>query len=145
MRLTETRCPRCDALVPGDAAWCSLCYADLRAPSEPAPADVAPEPARPGAAAPSVAPAPPGEADEPGRTTGHGPAATPDGEPDSEPEGPHPADAMLAVLAAQSADPLRGLSGRFGSTGARVGLGVSVLVATIVLVLAVLTIVGLLF
>jgi len=51
---------------------------------------------------------------------------------------------MLAVLAAQSADPLRGLSGRLGSPGARVGLGVAALVATIVLVLAVLTIVGLL-
>lgn len=145
MRLTETRCPRCDALVPSDAAWCSLCYAGLRAPSEPAPADVAPEPASPEAAAPSLAPAPPEAADEPVPTTGQRPATTPDGEPESEREGPHPADAMLAVLAAQSADPLRGLSGRFGSPGARVGLGAAGLVATIVLALAVLTIVGLLF
>ena len=28
---TDQRCPHCAALVRADAAWCTLCYADLRA------------------------------------------------------------------------------------------------------------------
>ena len=35
----QTRCPSCSAAIPANAAWCSLCHADLRAP--------APTPARP--------------------------------------------------------------------------------------------------
>ena len=38
--MTTARCPACGASVALDAPWCTLCYADLRAPapaSEPAP------------------------------------------------------------------------------------------------------------
>lgn len=39
------RCPKCAALVAPGAAWCSLCYLDLRPPApEPKPVAVEPEP-----------------------------------------------------------------------------------------------------
>jgi hypothetical protein len=42
----EPRCPQCSALVRPDAAWCTLCYADLR-PPPPAPAPAPAEPLAP--------------------------------------------------------------------------------------------------
>jgi RNA polymerase subunit RPABC4/transcription elongation factor Spt4 len=41
--MVDPRCPNCSARVPADADWCSLCYASLRA--QPAPAQVAEQPA----------------------------------------------------------------------------------------------------
>ena len=41
MSHADSRCPRCAALIPPRAPWCTLCYADLRPPEEPAPAAVA--------------------------------------------------------------------------------------------------------
>jgi hypothetical protein len=32
---TQTRCPSCAAAVPSNAAWCSLCHADLRPAADP--------------------------------------------------------------------------------------------------------------
>ena len=56
------RCPSCDAAVPADAAWCTLCFARLRseaAPAAPLPAPTpAPTPAPP-VAAPVAPPVPP--------------------------------------------------------------------------------------
>ena len=42
MSTLDSRCPQCGALLRGDAAWCTLCHADLRPPPpapEPAPAE----------------------------------------------------------------------------------------------------------
>lgn len=39
---TTTRCPRCSALLAPEAAWCSLCFLDLR--PEPAPEEPEAEP-----------------------------------------------------------------------------------------------------
>lgn len=47
--MSVSRCPTCAATVAPKAAWCSLCYTDLR-PKEPAPAPPATEPAAPVAA-----------------------------------------------------------------------------------------------
>lgn len=38
----QTRCPSCSAAIPANAAWCSLCHADLRAPAPVTAADVEP-------------------------------------------------------------------------------------------------------
>ena len=51
--MTTVRCPSCDAAVPADAAWCTLCFAQLGAQ----PPTASPEPAPPVVAAP-VAPEP---------------------------------------------------------------------------------------
>ena len=58
--MTTVRCPSCDAAVPADAAWCTLCFARLDArPSEPVVAAVpAPAPAVPAPAPFVPAPAP---------------------------------------------------------------------------------------
>ena len=53
MSTLQTRCPQCGALLRDDAAWCTLCHADLRPPPpapEPAPVQL------PDAALPAVAP-----------------------------------------------------------------------------------------
>ena len=51
--VTTVRCPSCDAAVPADAAWCTLCFAQLGAqvetgepapPAPPAPAAMVPAP-----------------------------------------------------------------------------------------------------
>lgn len=39
--MTTVRCRACDAAVPADAAWCTLCFTALR-PEAPAPAPAAP-------------------------------------------------------------------------------------------------------
>ncbi|HET8971208.1 MAG TPA: hypothetical protein VFN19_09130 [Candidatus Nanopelagicales bacterium] len=46
---THTRCPQCSASLPQNAAWCSLCHADLRRRAEPelVPVAAAAEPAAP--------------------------------------------------------------------------------------------------
>ena len=36
MSYVDSRCPRCAALIPRQAPWCTLCYADLRPPDPPA-------------------------------------------------------------------------------------------------------------
>jgi hypothetical protein len=55
--VTSPRCPACGASVAENAPWCTLCYADLRAPvAAPEPAAVAEPPAA--VAAPAPAPAP---------------------------------------------------------------------------------------
>jgi hypothetical protein len=50
MSVSDTRCPRCGAVLPQNAQWCSLCYFDLRAPvapPEPPPPPVPPPPVQP--------------------------------------------------------------------------------------------------
>ena len=61
---TDQRCPHCAALVRADAAWCSLCYADLRpgAPSKDVPTPEAAAPSStlpPAGTLPSAAPCSP--------------------------------------------------------------------------------------
>lgn len=61
--MTTARCPACGASVADGAPWCTLCYADLRAPAQPStppePAQAvqpaAPAPTLPAAAAPAPA------------------------------------------------------------------------------------------
>ena len=51
----DLRCPHCAAHVTAAAEWCTLCYADLRAPAKPTADEPESKPkGRPEAAAPSV-------------------------------------------------------------------------------------------
>lgn len=134
-------CPRCGAHTRPGAQWCGLCHTSLRAApvQATAPARVTvpqaavdhaeasvslqESPERPTAAAsrgkharidPTEEPPPPPPGPGGGR---RGVAAA-----ESEDEVLLGADAMLALLAAESAKPLGQLSGRFDSTASRIGL-----------------------
>ena len=120
------------------AQWCTLCYTDLR------PAPVRPEPVERGrveteSVEPELATVP-GSAGT-GKHARRSPANA------DEVDGPTPVtqpsdpalgiDAMLALLAAETSDPLAGLTGRFESTGSRIALmaGGVVVVSAVLFVL----------
>ena len=96
------------------AQWCTLCYADLR------PAPVIPERAERAEPAErelvTVPPATGKHARRSASTEGSTEERT------SEPDPALRAEAMLVLLAAETGNPLGGLSGRFESTGSRIGL-----------------------
>jgi len=105
-------CPRCGSHARPGAQWCTLCYADLRPPpviprraerAEPAERELVTVPPAPGK----------------GKHARRGAAAE---ERTAEPDPGLRAEAMLALLAAETGNPLGGLTGRFESTGSRIGL-----------------------
>jgi cobalamin biosynthesis Mg chelatase CobN len=128
------RCPSCGASVPVGAAWCSLCFADLRpAPEPPAAPDPTPEVSAPDSAAegsPPVDRSTRADADaDADAAPGAGTATGTSGEP-----GPS-LDAMLAELAAAETARTPAVLGRFSSRGTRVAVMiVGVLVLSLVLV-----------
>ena len=106
------RCPRCDAHVPADADWCTLCYADLRPVPEPEPQ---PEPVADEPEPVALEPEPAGDlsadapVDLPAATGKH--ARRSGTAPDDGLEGVD-VDAMLAQLAIESDSGLGPLAGR---------------------------------
>lgn len=125
--LVARRCPRCQAVAPARAQWCTLCYAALDVAEqgrstavELASAGVAPD------AHPATSDTPRG-----GRHARPVAAGTADpGQdasdvPSPQPAGPDSPEAMLALLAAESRGPLSelgGLGARLDSQGARVAV-----------------------
>lgn len=110
--LTVPSCPRCGAHVRAGAQWCTLCYTDLRPAPDPAPAPARAEPLERELV---TVPQTPG-------TGKHARRRPTSEEPTAEPDPALRAEAMLALLAAETGNPLGGLTGRFESTGSRIGL-----------------------
>jgi len=138
-------CPRCHAHVRAGSEWCTLCYGDLRpAPAAPEASETsetfgAAETPAPEVEVPAVAPA---------RRGKHARSAAPAGAP----SGPAPGtsvddgeiDRMLARLAAESAQPLGRLAGRFDSPASKIGLMVGGTVVAGLLILLLMALVGVL-
>jgi hypothetical protein len=156
----DVRCPSCAALVTPEAAWCSLCYHDLRPPApepDPAPeADLVPVRLD---ALDALALQPAALAGAPARRGRHArpePAAGPGLSHTAQPSGPEAqlsgldavaeakAAELLAALKAQSAlsPGVGSLVGRMGSTGAKVGVMVGGVVLVTVLTFALMALVG---
>jgi len=121
--------------VRAGAQWCTLCYADLR------PAPVVPERAERAEPAElelvTVPPTPATGKHARGRASTEGSSEDRASDPDPELR----AEAMLALLAAETGKPLAGLTGRFESTGSRIGLmagGVVVVAGVLFLLMLVL-------
>ena len=124
------------------AQWCTLCYTDLRpAPVQPEPVEREPVEREPVERELVTVPESAGTGKHARRSSAYdevGGTTTV-----TETSGPDPAlgaDAMLALLAAETSHPLAGLTGRFESTGSRIGLmaGGVVVVSAVLFVLMVL-------
>lgn len=103
-----SRCPKCTAILPQGAQWCSLCYADLRQPVAPAPVDPVPVAAAPG---PGVGPvsaegAAPDPAPAPARSGRHAKRNLPVADPLRELDFDLSDEQLFEILRSDAADPL---------------------------------------
>ena len=137
MTTNDLRCPRCGALAPAGAQWCSLCYASLGGPPAPSAEPVVSgehaEEDLPETPAPDVRPR--------GKHARH---ATPPGvAPASDPDVEQTAAALLAQLAAsESGSPLGRYSGLVDTPAKKVGLMVGGAVAAMLFLFIVMAVVG---
>jgi len=160
----DVRCPSCAALVTPEAAWCSLCYHDLRPPApepDPAPeADLVSVRLDALDALDALALEPAALAGAPARRGRHArpePATGPGLPPTAQPSDPEAAqlsglDAVAEAKAAELLAALKeesalspgvgGLVGRMGSTGAKVGVMVGGVVLVTILTFALMALVG---
>jgi hypothetical protein len=152
MTSSDLRCPQCSAHVRPDAAWCTLCYADLRAAPEPPPEPSTPDAAPGGETGPVLAAdtQPAAERDELGRGK-HARSAT--SYADARKAGTRDdeaaaadlearAEQMLAMLAAENGSPLGPWADRLDSTTSRVVAGLVGLVVLATAGLLVMTVLG---
>jgi hypothetical protein len=160
MTSQDLRCPQCSAHVSPGADWCTLCFADLRVPPV---AEAAPEVEVAAEVEPDVGPAAvpalvSQQADEQvggrgkhARSAAHAAtsydeatsyrAATPRDEAEAAALDAR-ANEMLAILAAESSNPLGPLATRLESTSSRVVACVVGLVALVLVGLLVMTVLG---
>jgi hypothetical protein len=154
MTSPDLRCPQCSAHIRPDAGWCTLCHADLRVPPEqPAPPAVEDAPDGDSAVELGSDAAPAATQDSAGRGKHARSATTYDddavprevGEPRDEAavaEAEARADQMLAILAAESGNPLGPWANHLESTTSRVVAGLVGLVVLVIAGLLVMTVLG---
>jgi hypothetical protein len=152
MTSNDLRCPQCSAHISSKADWCTLCYADLRVSPEP-PTPPAVEAARLEEPAPELAPAEELAAAEGGEGRGKHSRAKPSyadavaraGVPLDEAELAEfdaRAEEMLAMLRAESGNPLGTWAQRLDSKQARVVAGAVMLIGLLTFVLLAMTVIG---
>jgi hypothetical protein len=146
----DLRCPRCSAHTPPGADWCTLCFADLRppaaqeAPADPAAVEAVPD-ADPTVADPTLEQVGGGNGKHARAATSYDDAVvdvvTPR-DPAEIAKIEARADEMLAMLAAESSNPLGPLTDHLTTTHSRIVAGLIGLVLVSLLGWLVMTVLG---